>query len=640
MSRDEFREVFATAALSPTLPLDQSIRPPPAATSDSGPTMAFSSLPSVDLRGDTNPELELGDTIGEGGMGVVREAKQLALHRKVAVKTLRPGQESDGAARRLLQEALVTGAVEHPNIVPVYSLGQTHTGAPVLVMKHIEGVPWSECIADPARIPGDDVRDAVAWHLDVFADLCRAVEFAHSRGIVHRDIKPDNVMIGAYGEVYLLDWGIAVTLDPDKSIYLPHVDASPGVVGTPGYMAPEMTVGEPAGFGTHTDVYLLGASLYHALTGEPPHHGKSLFEIMFCAYESKPPRFDIVVHDELVEICHRAMAREPAERFGDVSDLRRALRAFAAHRSSIELTEKAEDRRVELVQLASVDDHQAVEASFRDVLGACRFGFGEALLLWPDNTAARVGLRATLEQVVYFEISLRNLTAAQAWLEEVDQPSPALVQAVDTLRAELEAERAELADLRRFRDDFDLSQGAGARRLGAMVAGAFFGLMPLAVEFFIDTAAVTNVHFLMHSVVVGGFLLIVAVVLRKDLLANQANRRIVRLLLAYVAWTFVFRFVALVTDIPWSKALTLEMTGYGLAFAAVAIISDWLAWFGFTIYAIAAVLAALFPDNIFIIAAVANVAALSWLAWIWNDQRRRGGSIDLRASPDDENPSR
>src|SRR5262249_2783401 len=155
----------------------------------------------------------------------------------------------------LLTEAVITGSLEHPSIVPVHALGCDDAGRPVLVMKRIEGVCWRGMARDE-HPPGWAAIDAAGGgrrtaHVANLMAVCNAMHFAHRRGVVHRDLKPGNVMIGSYGEVYVVDWGIAARIEAGPSPV--------ALVGTPAYMAPEMVWGEAHRVDARTDVYLLGA---------------------------------------------------------------------------------------------------------------------------------------------------------------------------------------------------------------------------------------------------------------------------------------------------------------------------------------------------------------------------------------------
>jgi len=148
------------------------------------------------------------ERLGRGGMGTVHLARQESLRREVAVKRLRPDTSNESTRQALIHEALVTGSLEHPNIVPIHALGRVDEAEPMLVMKRVEGVSWQTLIQQPEREAYRGHRpDRLRRHLDILKQVAQAVHFAHSRGVIHRDLKPENVMLGEYGEVYVVDWG-------------------------------------------------------------------------------------------------------------------------------------------------------------------------------------------------------------------------------------------------------------------------------------------------------------------------------------------------------------------------------------------------------------------------------------------------
>ncbi|MBA3453112.1 MAG: serine/threonine protein kinase, partial [Deltaproteobacteria bacterium] len=209
-------------------------------------------------------ELRTGKVIGEGGMGIVREAEQVALGRIVAIKTLKAGRADPRGASDLLREAWVTGALEHPNIVPVHHLEIDEALLPLLILKRIDGVEWSALCNDAAEVQRRfGATDLLAWNLGILNQALNALRFAHARGVIHRDLKPSNVMIGNFGEVYLLDWGIAVATRDDGTQRFPLASEATELAGTPNYMAPEMLGrGDGPGLSERTDIYLAGAVLY------------------------------------------------------------------------------------------------------------------------------------------------------------------------------------------------------------------------------------------------------------------------------------------------------------------------------------------------------------------------------------------
>ena len=219
--------------------------------------------------------------IGSGGTATVRQMYDPVLRRRIAVKTLAPELARSARGRRdFVQEAEITAQLEHPSIIPIHELVTTEDHAS-FSMRLIRGQTLLEALAVWSALP--DETDALYRVLNVFLRVCDAVAFAHSRGVVHGDIKPENVMVGAFGEVYLVDWGVA-SLIPTASGEALEVSVSSerltrsGVRGTPAYMAPEQAKGALPEIGERTDVFGLGALLYFILTGQAPFQGSTMSE--------------------------------------------------------------------------------------------------------------------------------------------------------------------------------------------------------------------------------------------------------------------------------------------------------------------------------------------------------------------------
>jgi serine/threonine-protein kinase len=229
---------------------------------------------------------QMGDLLGEGGMGEVRRCRDLRIGRDVAMKTVREiAADRDFVHDRFLREARVQGQLEHPCIVPVYDLGAREDGTTYFTMKRIRGETLEQ-ILDALR--ADDPAASARWTrrklLAAFVTACGAVEYAHSRGVIHRDLKPGNIMLGDFGEVYVLDWGVARVLDGSADPVTERIDApmpelgrtvEGAVIGTAGYMSIEQLSGV-SDLDGRADVYALGAILFELLAWEPLHVGTTL----------------------------------------------------------------------------------------------------------------------------------------------------------------------------------------------------------------------------------------------------------------------------------------------------------------------------------------------------------------------------
>lgn len=509
-----YGEVFETLGLEATraLPFNETI----AREVDDVESMR-ELLPKLSLgsSGQRTTHFEMHDVLGRGGMGIVHLATQRALGRDVAVKTITGSSLS--AEDALLQEARVMGMVEHPNVVPVHLIGEDGEGKPVVVMKRIEGRTWDAVLGD------DELEDPLGYHLDILIDVCRALELAHDRGILHRDLKPANVMVGAFGEVYVLDWGLAVSLPGFDLPGIPRSADANHVVGTPHYIAPEMTVGQGEMLSAQTDIYLLGAVLHEVLTGRPPHSGKNLFEHLRSSYEGKPLEFDDDTPDELAAICRRAMARAPEERYPSMASFRGAIEEFVSHRSSHAVTAEATENLERLEALLASETVDEIEV-YR-VFGAARFGFEHAVSIWSENGRATDGLQETLETMIRHEIDRENLRAAQVLSVDLPRRVPALETALEALEQRLGERDEELRFLRNVYREYDTDLGIDVKgRLITMMGLAFAALAVIPT---VIRATGGSVGYGLYLGLTGAFtpvMLAISVLGRETFKANVANR--------------------------------------------------------------------------------------------------------------------
>jgi serine/threonine-protein kinase len=281
--------------------------------------------------------------IARGGMGAVHRVFDRAILRTAAQKRLNSAaQHMPGARARFLEEAQITGQLDHPNIVPVYDIGVDESGGVgFITMKLVRGKTLRELIteAHAAGLSGAHIEAL----LQVFIKVCDALSFAHSRGVLHRDLKPDNVMVGSHGQVYLMDWGIAALRGGSRPSALQvnarvlggsdedRLDGDGTVVGTPAYMAPEQALGGE--LDERTDVFGMGAILYRMLTNRAPFAAKGSVLALALASEGSvtPPEEhapELRLPPGLCRITMKALSADPAQRHPSADALREEVAAF------------------------------------------------------------------------------------------------------------------------------------------------------------------------------------------------------------------------------------------------------------------------------------------------------------------------
>ncbi len=263
---------------------------------------------------------ELIDKIGQGGMGAVFQVQDRELDRPVAMKVLQTPTPDPEAAARILREARVLARLEHPSIVPVHDCGVLADRRFYYTMKLVRGKRLDEWLS---------ASTALAERLRLFLKMCDAVEFAHAHGVLHRDLKPQNIMLGSFGEVLVMDWGVAKVMSErvpaaedhssSGAALRPTQTAHGTVLGTPGYMAPEQARGLVDEIDERADVYALGAILHFLLTGKRP-NGRS------------PRSYNRSISRPLNAICLKALATEPTARYASVTELAADVTDFLAGR--------------------------------------------------------------------------------------------------------------------------------------------------------------------------------------------------------------------------------------------------------------------------------------------------------------------
>ena len=343
----------------------------PASTIRRGP---YDTLPQKPTREDSERKpatpqtpgdrFDILQVLAQGGLGVVYLARDREIDRTVALKQVKSKWADDEDARaRFLLEARVTGRLEHPGVAPVYALGSDDTGRPYYAMRLIRGESLLEVIERFHHGRGAEVHPAkrlpeLRKLLGRFVEVCNAVDYAHSKGVIHRDLKPANIMVGKFGETLVVDWGLAKVIGSDEDVALttrmaPSLPGNDEVtetrlgtaIGTPAYMSPEQAAGRINELGPATDVYSLGATLYHLLTGWLPHGEEDQVDATLAKVaEAKimPPRERAAwLPRPLASICMKALAPTPQGRYLSARALADEIQRWladepvAAHREGV-----------------------------------------------------------------------------------------------------------------------------------------------------------------------------------------------------------------------------------------------------------------------------------------------------------------
>lgn len=364
---------------------------------------------------------EIQQEIARGGMGVIFKGYQVVLKREVAIKTIVPALVTKLQRESFIEESQITAYLDHPNIVPVYDLGESETGETILVMKFIKGKSWRELMQQ------EPPEKHLEKHLEILLQVCNAVAFAHSKNIVHNDLKPENIMVGEFGEVFVMDWGLATSIEEtsEKPLFRNHKNHIRLPCGTPVYMPPELANGQGDQIGRWTDVYLLGGILYHLLAGHPPQRGNSLGEILLNANKKLPDPLSASVPKELQQICLKALAKNPKERYATVIHFKEAIQQFLKHRESLVIMEEA-NRLLQTSQEIKKgpspekkDESEQTRNFLYDYYAQAIAGFRQSLKLWPENQEAQTGeLQARLE---YAKTALQynDLGLAETQLKQI-----------------------------------------------------------------------------------------------------------------------------------------------------------------------------------------------------------------------------
>ncbi|QDS90595.1 Serine/threonine-protein kinase PknB [Rosistilla ulvae] len=335
---------------------------------------ANDSATTADLPVLANPRYQISEMIERGGMGAIFSARDLQLSRKVAIKVLRADRSANTPARQgFVDEARIMSFLSHPGVTPIYECGTCQDGRPYYVMKLIDGRTLADMLASQTF--------STSHLVYIFADVCQTVAFAHSRGVMHLDLKPGNVMVGEFGEVHVMDWGLArFEGEPPEGTDLTgesfgNQPTKGTVNGTPGYMSPEQARGRK--LDPRSDVFSLGAMLCEILIGHAPYEGNNVRQIHKSAMKGSTQGAIDVLNESaqdcaLVRLAKQCLSRRSKDRPQSAVEVAQAMAAY--HESAFQQMESDMNRffelSLDLFCIANADGYfQRINANFSRVLG-------------------------------------------------------------------------------------------------------------------------------------------------------------------------------------------------------------------------------------------------------------------------------
>lgn len=384
------------------------------------------SLVSIDA------DYSISNELGRGKQGVVYAARQKGLGRTVAIKLVMKGSTGRVERERLnrfVREAEITAALDHPNILPIHELAMTHSGELFYAMKKVDGRAWNEIIHDDQM--------TLSEHVECLLKVCDAIAFAHSKKVIHRDLKPGNIMIGGFGEVLVADWGMAVDLSKVENFRPTRELKDPfSFGGTPAYMSPEMAKHDWPKINTKSDIYLLGAILYHLVIGRPPRDGKTVYEVL----ERARANFFFPVENPsgLIAVALKAMETNPGDRYESVEDFQEAIREVNRHAESSRLSDHAS---VLLEEAKRTSDYSKFNESI--------FSFRNAIDLWQENKPAAEGLKKARFAYAENAFSRSDYDVCLETLDPKDAQEAVLFERASLAQAESRSRESRYRRLRR-----------------------------------------------------------------------------------------------------------------------------------------------------------------------------------------------
>ena len=493
------------------------------------------------------------DILGEGGMGIVFLGEQQFPNREIAIKKSK--KESNQGRQLLFNEAMIMGTLEHPNIIPIHSIHRNAENGIEVVMKRIQGETLSQKLKKKSYV-GQELRQILQEMLSLF----NALEFAHQKGFIHRDIKPDNIMFGDYGEIYLLDWGIAHKLSEGGS--------ESCVVGTLAYMAPEMLSGHTIDLSPQTDVYLMGATLHEVITGQRRHEKAPIQDMLLAIKNSPSYQYELEVPSEPAKLINSACHKEPNQRPKTMSNFKEKISEFLQHWDALYLCKLAQK---DLKSLEKLNDEAISDDELRyeqqNLLNQAKFGFTQALRMWPDCTEAHSSLKKVFYKMIDIKMELNEPKSALMLLNEMHIIRSSLDPKDIKLRQDITKKIENLKEIQQLLKDRDQSISLEVRRklgLGLIVSTVILICIYVMTGLH-DLATISRTRLLYLSLVYLVPVIFVFTIGWKDLIVNSIGQNVIYSIGTGVFGVFLNRIVGLLHQNNTLAIMTIDVFILGLA---------------------------------------------------------------------------
>jgi eukaryotic-like serine/threonine-protein kinase len=552
-------------------------------------------------------DLSFGKILGVGGAGYVQLAWQHSLAREVAIKRISGDWKTSNKAKSLVREARLAGFLEHPNILPIHLLAQNEEGEPLIIMKRVEGQNWSEILKKEGALYLPKQGEVLVKNLKIFIQVCRALEYTHSRNVLHLDIKPENIMIGEYGEVYLVDWGVGMYEER-----LPQL-AEHYIAGTPSFMASEMVQGLKYS-SKASDIALLGSTLHYLLMGTYRYQGKDILNVLYQAGKAEAASYPFEVHTELAHIINKACHKNSEERFKSVYDLRCAIEAYLDHRSAFTLFHESfvmmKSLEQEIFTAFSTDQVEA----FREKALTCRITLAHTLSIWPDYQEALRSLQLLLRLCCAFEIQQDNLTAAETYYNELIEDDHQLYQDLMQAKKSKQQQIQDHARLLDLEEDLSFKANHNLQWVSAVLHGLLWASC-LSIFSYLNRNEIipfTNELNLIASSWALGVMILIFFGLKSFFTDTQWRKKITILFICYLSILYLNRHLALLLEISVIQSLIQDALFLTFFLSALSILIHPVLWLSCFLCLLTTVMIPIYPlwalDFFALVVLLANIS--------------------------------